>query len=155
MSRILFPDWGGDKLDSHRAFTVVYEPNGDESLSLHFDNAEVTLNVCLGVDFTESSLYFSNMRTEKTIMESSSMNMVPNYYEYGHQPYVGVMHRGQQLHGALPGDGGRRINLVMWLRSSMVRNKLCPMCNNEPKLVPSVGFGDGFKQSVVNVCSMI
>ena len=63
MSKLLFPDWGGGTLDSHKAFTVQYKIGQDLDLSYHYDNAEVTLNVCLGRAFTESSLYFGNMRT--------------------------------------------------------------------------------------------
>ena len=63
MAKLLFPDWGGGTLDSHKAFTVQYKIGQDLDLSYHYDNAEVTLNVCLGRAFTESSLYFGNMRT--------------------------------------------------------------------------------------------
>ncbi len=36
--------------------------NEDLDLSYHYDNAEVTLNVSLGKDFTEGNLYFGDMR---------------------------------------------------------------------------------------------
>lgn len=48
------------------------------------------------------------------------------------------------MHGALPIQTGERINLIIWMRSSAVRNKLCPMYGAQPRLVPSVGTGDGF-----------
>ena len=32
-------------------------------LSYHYDNAEVTLNVCLGNDFTDGELYFGDVRS--------------------------------------------------------------------------------------------
>lgn len=48
------------------------------------------------------------------------------------------------MHGALPIQSGERINLIIWMRSSVVRNKLCPMCGTEPRLVPCAGEGDGF-----------
>lgn len=34
----------------------------DLDLSYHYDNAEVTLNVCLGKTFTEGGLYFGGMK---------------------------------------------------------------------------------------------
>lgn len=39
-----------EKLDSYRAFTVLYDStaNGDKDLALHYDNAEVTLNINIG-----------------------------------------------------------------------------------------------------------
>lgn len=137
-------------LDSQRAFTVSYEPHKDQALNLHFDNAEVTINVCLGDDFVQGSLYFGAMRTEVPPQRASNKS----FFEYIHEPYMGVMHRGQHLHGALPIEEGRRVNMVVWLRSSTVRNELCPMCNRKPTLVPCNGYGDGFKQEVVDVCAL-
>ena len=40
-------------LDSHKAFVVTYKLDEDLDLNYHFDNAEVTINVSLGKDFTE------------------------------------------------------------------------------------------------------
>ena len=48
-------------LDSHKAFTVSYQLDGDRELAYHFDNAEVTLNVCLGTCFTGGELSFGPM----------------------------------------------------------------------------------------------
>jgi hypothetical protein len=45
----------------------------------------------------------------------------------------------------LPIEEGRRVNMVVWLRSSTVRNELCPMCDRKPTLVPCNGYGDGFQ----------
>ena len=63
LSRLLYPDWVGGGLDSHRAFVVKYAVEEDIDLSYHFDNAEVTLNVCLGKRFEGGTLYFGAMRT--------------------------------------------------------------------------------------------
>lgn len=69
--------------------------------------------------------------------------------EVEHRPTVGLLHRGQHMHGALPISSGQRWNLIVWMRSSQERNKLCPMCNRKPVLVEGRGFADGFtKQSV-------
>ena len=62
LSRLLFPTWVGGGLDSHRAFVVQYGLGQDLDLSCHFDNAEVTLNVCLGRDFVGGELYFGAMK---------------------------------------------------------------------------------------------
>ena len=46
--------------------------------------------------------------------------------------------------------------LIIWMRSSAVRNKLCPMCDAESRLVPCAGTGDGFTTgSPVPVCSTL
>ena len=67
LSRLLYPEWVGKGLDSHRAFVVKYAMEDDVELSYHFDNAEVTLNVCLGERFTGGDLYFGSMRTVRRL----------------------------------------------------------------------------------------
>lgn len=62
LTSLLFPDCGGHCLDSYKAFAVKYDINEDLDLSYHYDNAEVTLNVSLGKEFTEGNLYFGDMR---------------------------------------------------------------------------------------------
>lgn len=62
LTSLLYPDCGGRCLDSHKAFVVKYDLNEDIDLSYHYDNAEVTLNVSLGLNFTEGNLYFGDMR---------------------------------------------------------------------------------------------
>ena len=39
----LFPEWGGDCLDSHKAFVLGYKIGKDEEIAYHFDNAEVRI----------------------------------------------------------------------------------------------------------------
>lgn len=60
VTALLYPDLGGSCLDSHKAFVVKYSLHEDLDLSSHYDNAEVTLNVSLGRDFTEGNLYFGD-----------------------------------------------------------------------------------------------
>ena len=139
IASLLYPDWSAGGLDSHKAFIVKYEMGQDESLSYHFDNAEVTINVCLNDQFEEGSLYIGPMRFTRTVE--------PRFTEYKHELGRGVFHRGQQMHGATPISEGQRYNLIVWMRASSVRNKLCPMCDEPPKLVPSAAFGDGFTDS--------
>ena len=69
ISRVLYPNvfgGGGDEnslLDSQRAFIVSYKLDDNESteLSLHYDNAEVTLNVSLSDGFAGGELYFGGL----------------------------------------------------------------------------------------------
>ena len=62
LTALLFPDVGGDSLDSHRAFVVKYKLGEDVDLNHHYDNAEVTINVSLGKEFSDGDLYFGDMR---------------------------------------------------------------------------------------------
>lgn len=146
IAEVLFPDWGGGHLDSHKAFIVKYKMAEDLDLNYHYDNAEVTLNVSLGKSYTGGSLYFGDMRTVPLKETECS--------EYEHKAGVGLLHRGQHYHGALPIHTGERYNLIIWMRSSKVRNNLCPMCDRKPDLVQTIGYGDGFTQATVDVCSL-
>lgn len=150
LTALLFPDWGGHQLDSHKAFTVHYKMDQDLDLNYHYDNSEITLNVSLGKDFDEGSLYFGPMRTDVPVNKDSVQ-----FVECTHKVADGLLHRGQHLHGALPIADGERHNLIIWLRSSAVRNKLCPMCDRIPDLRAAHGFGDGFTQESVNVCNLV
>ncbi|KAJ8263596.1 hypothetical protein COCON_G00160530 [Conger conger] len=136
VSALLYPDCGGHCLDSHKAFVVKYAMHEDLDLSYHYDNAEVTLNVSLGKEFVEGNLYFGDMR-HVPLSESECA-------ETEHRVAEGLLHRGQQMHGALRISSGERWNLIVWMRASRVRNKLCPMCGNKPQLMEGRGFADGF-----------
>jgi len=130
----LFPNLVGETgLDSNKSFTVEYdasEDHFDKDLATHFDNAEVTLNISLTDDHEDGELYF--LQGEK---------ILPVQHKKGQ----GILHSGRDLHGAMPVSCGRRTNLILWFRSSSVRNKECPMCGLEPSLEPVVsGSGDGF-----------
>ncbi|KAL9834657.1 2-oxoglutarate and iron-dependent oxygenase domain-containing protein 2 isoform 2-T2 [Geothlypis trichas] len=154
ITALLYPELGGACLDSHRAFVVKYALHEDLDLSSHYDNAEVTLNVSLGKEFTEGNLYFGEF--------SQDPSPVPQYIEVEHVWGRGLLHRGGQIHGALPIASGERWNLIVWMRSSAVRNRLCPMCRRKPELVEAEGFGDGFTEppqeeeqpQTVNVCAL-
>ena len=61
-------------LDSQKAFTVSYREGEDVDLSYHYDNAEVTLNVCLGKDFSGGELYFGDVK--KWDRPETDMNQV-------------------------------------------------------------------------------
>ncbi|KAG8597593.1 hypothetical protein GDO81_002332 [Engystomops pustulosus] len=154
LASVLFPDWGGGSLDSHKAFVVQYSVDKDLDLSGHYDNSEVTLNVSLGKEFTDGNLYFSDIKE----VPSNERTFIEVEHTIGH----GILHRGQQVHGALPITSGERWNLIIWMRASSVRNKLCPMCNKEPQLVETIGDGDGFTvikndngEETVDVCTLI
>jgi hypothetical protein len=49
-------------LDSHHGFIVEYEIGKDSKLDFHVDDADVTLNLCLGQEFKGGALYFAGAR---------------------------------------------------------------------------------------------
>ena len=76
--------------------------------------------------------------------------------QYSHVKGRGLLHRGQHMHGAREITEGERYNLIIWMRSSSVRNSLCPMCNRPPRLVTTEGCGEGFTRNVINEpCSVV
>lgn len=145
ITAILYPELGGASLDSHKVFVVKYAKGEDEDLACHYDNAEISLNVALNEGYEGGELYFSHMAEEPA---------TDGRYVYRHRMGVGALHRGQHLHGAMPIEDGVRYNLIMWLRSSEVRNQRCPMCRRRPSVVPvTYGTGDGFVQYTEDVCA--
>lgn len=187
--QLIFPDIGG-KIDSYRAFTVEYEGPAavdlettmDSGLSYHYDNAELTINICLRLQKSGDRSFDSavTMPVDEDaaggeicfahpdphwIMEEPCppAALVPN------QPGWALLHRGSHVHGAQPlAPGYVRRNLIIWLRSTSVRNSHspCPRCHLRPQIVPlpywlngqvvegklppsdqhviTSGFGDGF-----------
>ena len=101
ITKFLFPQYGGDALDSHKAFVVKYKLGEDLDLSYHYDNAEVTLNVSMGREFKGGSLYFGDM-CGVDISETECT-------ECKHVPGRGLLHRGQHMHGAMELLVGREV----------------------------------------------
>ena len=82
---MLFSECGGKTLDSYKAFTVKYKLGEDLDLGYHFDNAEVTLNVCLGKTFTGGNLYFGDT---KQVLPFASCRKIKVRERGTHAPFV-------------------------------------------------------------------
>jgi hypothetical protein len=112
---LLYPDVGGTSLDSHHGFIVAYEPGKDTKLDFHVDASDVTLNVCLGKEFTGGTLFFRGARCERC----QQTEWLPHEeFAIAHAPGQAVLHRGRHRHGANPITGGQRYNLILWCNSS-------------------------------------
>jgi hypothetical protein len=112
---LFYRDVGGDALDSHHGFVVAYEPGKDVALDFHVDASDVTLNVCLGKEFTEGELFFRGVRCGLC----QQMPWLPREeFQIAHVPGRAILHRGRHRHGALPITGGARYNLILWCNSS-------------------------------------
>lgn len=118
MSRVFFPEVGGATLDSHHGFVVEYGMDRDVDLGFHVDDSEVTLNVCLGKQFSGGELFFRGVRCEKHV---NSETQPEEILDYSHVPGRAVLHRGRHRHGARATTSGNRINLLLWCRSSVFR----------------------------------
>jgi len=141
----LYAEFNNVCLDSHKAFTVEYEMGKDLELGYHYDNAEITLNICIGKDFDDGQLYFGDMKESGTDIRNEEKQI--KFSEVNHTSGRGVLHKGLHRHGALPISFGERCNFIVWCRASSIRNKICPMCGNKPELVAVEGGHDGFTLS--------
>ena len=81
LSKMLFSECGGETLDSYKPFTVKYKIGEDLNLGYHFDNAEVTLNVCLGKTFTGGDLYFGDTKQVQYYHRQANSIKVVNYLQ--------------------------------------------------------------------------
>ena len=125
---------GGATLDHHKSFVVKYALGDDEELASHFDNAEVTLNVNLGVDFEGGELTFHGHKGSATL--DARAHHAWEGAGVGH----GVLHLGAQVHAALPISAGERRNLVVWMRSRAWREANgCAMCGGTERLLGGAG----------------
>ena len=120
LSGLLFRDTGGDSLDENHGFIVEYEMKNDRSLGLHTDDSEVTLNTCIGKDFTGGTLYFHRVRNHRNQEIPSQQN---EYVEISHKIGHAVLIQGKHMHGADDITSGARYNLIMWCKSSKYRKE--------------------------------
>lgn len=118
LTRRYFPEHAGSGLDHQHAFVVDYAEDGDLSLGFHVDDSEVTLNVCLGLSFEGAEVYFRGERCdahrEDPANDAESWQWAPS-------PGMAILHAGAHRHGVHPLRAGRRVNLIVWARSSRHR----------------------------------
>ncbi|KAJ6340238.1 2-OXOGLUTARATE (2OG) AND FE(II)-DEPENDENT OXYGENASE SUPERFAMILY PROTEIN-RELATED [Salix viminalis] len=139
ISKVFFPDVGGATLDSHHGFVVEYGKDWDVDLGFHVDDSEVTLNVCLGKQFSGGELFFRGTRCDKHVNTGSQAEEI---FDFSHIPGRAVLHLGRHRHGARATTSGHRINLLLWCRSSVFRemkkyqkdfSNWCGECSREKK----------------------
>lgn len=93
-----FPDI--DKLNPRPyAFVVDYDMKRQRKLDSHFDSSTVTLNICLGGEFTGGDLI---------------MHHGQRRYRIQHKIGQAIVHRGGYVHRAEPLKSGWRSNLILW-----------------------------------------
>lgn len=95
-----------------------------KDLAMHSDDSEITFNICLGKEFSGGDLYFGNVRQEANVQHNQISG------KYSHKIGYAIIHLGYLIHGAESISQGKRVNLIMWLRSSLYRNQICPCCRH-------------------------
>lgn len=86
------------------AFTIEYDASKQRRLERHVDSSDVTLNVCIGGEFTGGNLicYARDGRTPAVELEQRVGR--------------GFIHLGKLMHRAKPIESGWRKNIVCWWR---------------------------------------
>jgi len=119
LASILFKEVGGDNLQHYHAFTIRYKFGEDIQLKRHTDDADVTLNICLGKTFTGGKLYFVGVKDSSIQKVPKSLHQFKREYEetdLTHELGKAVLHLGKHIHGANPIESGERVNLIIWCK---------------------------------------
>jgi len=80
---------------------------------MHIDDSEITINVNLLDTFSGSGLSFCGMQ--------GSDDLRKHRLTYNHVKGKAIIHLGTQRHGADNITDGKRLNLIVWCRSSEYR----------------------------------
>ncbi|MED6127681.1 2-oxoglutarate and iron-dependent oxygenase domain-containing protein icu11 [Stylosanthes scabra] len=121
LSRVFFAEFGGCSLDTHHGFIVEYGIHRDRELGFHVDDSEVTLNICLGKEFSGGELFFRGARCDAHVNSDSQLEEI---FDYSHVPGQAILHSGRHRHGAKATTSGKRMNLILWCRSSTFREMI-------------------------------
>lgn len=120
ISTVLYPEVGGQLLDTQHSFVVGYG-EGDNGIGFHVDDCELTLNVCLGQQFTGGDMYFSGIRCRNHV---NSEVHPKEYFQCPQVPGQALLYCGRHRSGTLPTTSGIRVNFTMWCRSSTFREMM-------------------------------
>jgi hypothetical protein len=85
---------------------VEYKAGHELGLDMHTDDSDVTLNVCLGREFTGAGLTFCGSMGQPDYRRFST--------QYSHKRGYAVIHLGTKRHGADDITSGERNNLIIW-----------------------------------------
>ncbi|KAJ4974888.1 hypothetical protein NE237_008062 [Protea cynaroides] len=119
ISKVFFPEAGGLTLDSHHGCVVYYGKDWAVKESCHADDSDVTLNVCLGNQFSGGEQFFRGIRCGGH--QFTGVHPLEAIVDYSHVPGKAVLHHGRLRNGAKATTSGHRINLLLWCRSSVFR----------------------------------
>lgn len=118
LTKHAFPEHAGESLDYQHAFVVEYAEGGDTDLGFHVDDSEVTLNACLGLEFEGAEVYFRGARCDG---HRDDPEQDGESWQWRPAPGRAILHAGAHRHGVHPLKSGRRVNLIVWARSSRHR----------------------------------
>ncbi|CAD7941085.1 unnamed protein product [Amoebophrya sp. A120] len=99
--------------DDHHCFCVRYSADSDSGLDMHEDDSDVTLNVCLGKEFTGATLSFCHLIDAPEHRKEG--------FTYEHLKGRAILHLGRHRHGADDIASGERVNFLLWSLNAKYR----------------------------------
>jgi len=138
LAEMLFPEVvGPGDAEEHYAFSVRYMDGEDVELARHSDASVVTMNLCLGGNFSGGDLrFFGNGNTLgwelvrwASVVSADGTHDTDERARTGkhereegqqmddvvHRGGRAIFHRGQHKHQALRLESGERTNVIVWL----------------------------------------
>lgn len=106
IAAILFPEQTRGGFTGHHSFMVQYRPDEDRGLDMHTDDSDVTVNICLGRNFTGAALTVCG--------DSRTPRHRHFHHAYEHVRGRALVHLGSRRHGADDIRSGERNNLIVW-----------------------------------------
>lgn len=106
ISQKLWNGIGEDCLNHHHTFSVEYSKDKDKRLEKHVDDAEITVNYCLGTDFKGGVVRFEGMRC--IMHNDTSFDKRTEQFSYENKPGHALIHLGRHFHLAEDIQEGER-----------------------------------------------
>ena len=121
LGTMLYPDCcGPNDCEEAYGFTVRYTEDEDLELAEHSDTSNVTLNICLGREFTGGDLYFKGVRYTDSWHQQDR-------HDVKHRPGHAVLHLGGHIHAAQQLTTGERTNLILWATARGGKVRIVPV----------------------------
>ncbi|CAE5959660.1 unnamed protein product [Arabidopsis arenosa] len=137
---IFFPEVCGTMFDSHHGFIVENGADRDAPLDHHFDDSEITLNVCVRRQYEGGEISFIGTRCVKHMRTNIKPEEV---FHYCHTLGQAILHRGRHRHGPRTTTNScSRGNMILCCRNSLFREmetyekefpEWCGQCAHEKK----------------------
>ena len=106
LAELLYPSHAHRGFTGHHSFTVRYKADEDLGLDVHTDDSDVTVNVCLGREFSGARL---------TICGDSRTPTHRQFFAaYEHVRGRARSHLGSRRRGADAMAAGERLNVIVW-----------------------------------------
>ena len=113
LARRLYPDRDWPVLEDGHGFLAEYGPGADRDLSLHVDDSDITMTLCLGDQFEGSEVVFEGLRCPLHQQTPHSSEEVLSVMPV---PGRALVHLGAHRHRVSPLLSGNRQSLILWSR---------------------------------------